>query len=332
MIRPFLILLISILPAVILASDSTIQILGIGNSFTQNAAQYLPDIIKSSPEVEADIALAVIGGCSLDKHVALAKAHEANPEAGNKYNFFVNRSKIKGGASLQEILQDREWDYITIQQVSTKSYKIETYYPYAGELISYIRQYAPSAEIVIHETWSHSIDSYRFKKWGLHPDDMFARLHAAYGQIGNEYSLRIIPVGTAFQKAKKHPLWNYQPTEMDVSMLSYPEDKENLPDESRSLHRIHFWIKDKQTGNMRVHNDGYHAGKYGEYLGGLVWYEFFFNQDAREITYRPKGFTDEQAISLRKVAHDTILQTNTAEVIPAGAVLFDKESEFVDNP
>lgn len=311
MMRNILTLLLTILPVAIYASDSATQILGIGNSFTQNAANYLPQIIKFSPEVEADVALAVISGSPLDKHVTLAKAHEANPESGNKYHFFMNHSLLKNGASLKEILQEREWDYITIQQVSTKSYKIDTYYPYAGELIAYIRQYAPNAEIVIHETWSHSIDSYRFKKRGLHPDDMYAQLHDAYKQIGNEYGLRVIPVGTAFQEAKKQPLWDYKPTEIDVSQLSYPEDKDNLPDESKSLHKIHFWQKDKETGNRKLINDGYHAGKYGEYLGSLVWYEFFFGKDARELTHVPKGFTMEQVISLRKIAHETMQKAKT---------------------
>ena len=318
MTRNILTLLLAIIPIAIYASDSAIQILGIGNSFTQNAANYLPQLIKFSPEVEADVALAVISGSPLDKHVTLAKAHEANPESGNKYNFFMNHSLLKNDASLKEILQDREWDYITIQQVSTKSYKIDTYYPYAGELIEYIRKYAPNAEIVIHETWSHSMDSYRFKKNGLHPDDMYARLHAAYKQIGNEYGLRIIPVGTAFQEAKKHSLWDYKPTEIDVSQLSYPEDKNNLPDESKSLHKIHFWLKDKETGSRKLINDGYHAGKYGEYLGSLVWYEFFFEKDARELTHFPKGFTTEQVISLREIAHETMRQDKT---IPEGSEL-----------
>ena len=305
----FLVFLICILPIQTFAADTAIQILGIGNSFTQNATKYLPEIIQASTEVDADISLAVIGGCSLERHVKLAQAHEADSEDGNKYTFVKNRATVKKNASLSEILQATDWDYITIQQVSQLSYKSETYFPYAGQLIRYIQKYAPEAEIVIHETWPHSVDSHRAKSWGLDPDDMYAKLHVAYAQIGQDFGLRIIPVGTAFQKAKESPLWDYQPRSTDTTQLNYPEDKDNLPDESQSLHRIHFWKKEKD-GTMKVINDGFHAGKYGEYLGALIWYEFFFNLDAREVSLQPKGFSEAQAVSLREIAHDTMREAN----------------------
>jgi hypothetical protein len=267
--------------------------------------RYLPQIIASDPDLVADAAYAYIGGCSLDKHVALAEAHEADPTKGNSYRYNMNGKEIRKHASLKEMLLDGEWDYITIQQVSSKSFKIETYYPYTQRLVEYITKYAPDAEIVIHETWSHSIDSNRVKDWNLMPDDMYAKLHAAYGQIGKEFGFRIIPVGTAFQNAKKLALWDYKPTTIDTSSLIYPQDKGGLPDQSKSLHNIFYWRKNKE-GKMYVANDGYHAGKYGEYLGALVWYEFFFNKDARQVTYEPSGFTQEQIVSLREVAHDTL--------------------------
>lgn len=172
----------------------------------------------------------------MDRHVTLAEAHESNPEKGNDYRYSINGQTVNPKTSLKQMLLDGQWDYITIQQVSSKSYKIETYYPYTEKLIDIIRRYSPNSTIVIHETWSHSIDCGRVKAWNLTPDDMYALLHAAYGQIAEEFKLDIIPVGTAFQNAKQRPLWDYAATTTDMSALSYPEDKNRLPDPSKSLH------------------------------------------------------------------------------------------------
>jgi hypothetical protein len=162
------------------------------------------------------------------------------------------------------------------------------------------------AQILIHETWSHSIDSYRFKEWGLAPDDMYARLHAAYAGIADELSMSVIPVGTAFEQAKATPMWDYQPTAVDTNVLTYPEDRDNLPDMSHSLHQVFYWHPDKENGGYRLVNDGFHANKNGKYLGALVWYRFFFGEDPRDVTFAPVEMSDEQAQSLRQVAFEVI--------------------------
>jgi hypothetical protein len=306
-----LVVLLTLFSGALFAGEAPLRILGIGNSFTRNSMRYLPKVVASNPELNADIAFVSIGGCSLEKHAKLAEAHEQDPLQGNAYSYNMNGQEVKKHMPLQEALEDGVWDYITIQQASSRSYKVETFYPYVERLIQYIEKYAPDAEIVIHETWSHSIDSDRVEDWNLTPDDMYDQLHAVYGQVGEEFGLKIIPVGTAFQNAKKLPLWDYQPTEIDVKSLVYPDDRYNLPDESKSLHRIFSW-RENEEGEMYVANDGYHAGLYGEYLGALVWYEFFFAQDARKLTYAPTGVSVEQAQSLRAVAHDTVISTVAA--------------------
>ncbi|MGZ0656983.1 DUF4886 domain-containing protein [Coraliomargarita sp. W4R72] len=287
------------------ATDDTIRILGIGNSFTVDSQRYLADIIASDPSTKAEVFGAVIGGSPLDLHVKLAQEHEADPAAGKRYGYTRNARVIASKLGLKEILLSQQWDFITIQQVSTKSYKAESFYPFAEQLIDYIRQYAPKAEIVVHETWSHSIDSYRATEWKLDPDEMYAKLHANYQKIADEFGLRVLPVGTAYQNARATPMWDYQPTKVDVSQLKYPEDKENLPDESKSLNRIFSWRE--KDGNYHVGNDGFHASVNGRYLGGLVWYACLFEKDPRGISYKPDEVTEAQAVSLRAIARDTVL-------------------------
>jgi hypothetical protein len=109
--------------------DGRIRILGIGNSFTENATRYLPEIISSNPNIQADVAVAGIGGSPLDLHVGLAEAHEADPAAGKRYKYLYNTKLRANEVALKEILQSEAWDFVTIQQVSHKSYKPETYRP-----------------------------------------------------------------------------------------------------------------------------------------------------------------------------------------------------------
>jgi len=286
-----------------------IRILGVGNSFTRNSTNYLPAILRSDKAVDADVALAYIGGCSLDKHVNLAKIHEADPDdpKGKIYTYLMNAKRARKNVSLKEMLLDGPWDYVTIQQVSHKSHKSETFYPYAKDLYDYVRKYAPKATIAIHETWSHRIDCARTKNWKLLPEAMYEKLHANYAKVAAELGVRVIPVGTAFENAKKRPLWQYvPPKDFDPKALVYPA---KLPDESKSLHSGYSWRTDKKDKTRKyVNMDGAHAGRAGEYLGALVWYEFFFGKDARAVTYVPKGLSEEQARSLREVAHQTMAE------------------------
>jgi len=71
------------------------------------------------------------------------------------------------------------------------------------------------------------------------------------------------------------------------------------------MNRVFHWKKNKE-GEWFVVNDGYHANQNGEYLDGLVWYASIFDEDPRNISFKPEALTEEQASSLRKVAFDTV--------------------------
>ncbi|MGZ0655311.1 DUF4886 domain-containing protein [Coraliomargarita sp. W4R53] len=303
--RTLLLLSLSFSLLCVSLSAETVRILGIGNSFTWNSMRHLHSIIQRNPNISAESCMVVIGGSSLEQHVTWAQEHEADPSEGSSYQYLIDGRTITRTGSLKDVLLDQDWDYVMFQQVSTKSYEIDSFYPFAGQLIDYIHKYAPEAEIRLQETWAHNPDSHRNRKWGLDPDETYAKIHAAYGQIAKEFGLEVIPVGTAFQNAKKQPLWDYQPTDIDVSKLVYPADKDHLPDESKSLHKIFQW-KENRDGEMEVRNDGFHAGKFGEYLGALVWYEDLLGEDAREVTFVPSGFSQAQAESLQEIAHETV--------------------------
>jgi hypothetical protein len=49
----------------------------------------------------------------------------------------------------------REWDVVTLQQVSTHSFIEDSFYPYIHEVASYVRAKLPKAKIYIHQTWAY---------------------------------------------------------------------------------------------------------------------------------------------------------------------------------
>ncbi len=114
------------------------NILSIGNSFSQDAQRYLHQVAKSVDEDITAVNL-FIGGCSLFTHFANIS------NDAKLYELQYNGEKTGFKVTVKEALLSREWDYITIQQASHYSYDYETYQPYANSLVEYIKMYAPKA-------------------------------------------------------------------------------------------------------------------------------------------------------------------------------------------
>lgn len=57
-----------------------------------------------------------------------------------------------------------------------------------------------------------------------------------------------------------------------------------LPAQDNSLNVGYYWNKDK-----KFILDPNHANQAGCYLGGLVWYSFFFGENPASVKYIPEG-------------------------------------------
>ncbi len=124
------------------------NVLAIGNSFSQDAMRYLAAIARAQGEKLSAINL-YIGGCPLERHFRNMKSGEDAywlEHNGEFTGFFV---------SMDEALLSRSWDVITIQQASPSSFRKETYQPYLHALVSHIREFCPKAKLYLHETWAY---------------------------------------------------------------------------------------------------------------------------------------------------------------------------------
>ena len=130
------------------------NILSIGNSFSCDAQRYLHGIAKADGFALHTFNLD-IGGCSLSQHYRNMLSEQ------DAYALEMNGENTNFKVSLKEALLSRDWDIITVQQVSHQAPDYDTYQPYLNKLAEYIRLCAPKAKLALHQTWAYEQGSYR---------------------------------------------------------------------------------------------------------------------------------------------------------------------------
>ncbi len=274
------------------APKRTVRVLTIGNSFAGNACKYLKEI-GADGGVELVIGTANLGGCTLERHASLAKQSESD-RSTRPYSRIAatGRSKL----SLQEYLVADKWDYVTLQQMSALSFKVESFHPHIDELVAIIRKLAPQAKILIHETWA---DSPLLKDWGITQGEMHDGIVSSYRSVAKQFDATIIPVGSSFHNVRTTDGRQVvvPDPEYDFDNPTYPQ----RPNQANSL--VAGWYWDVRGDKPALRLDFKHANDAGCYLAGLVWYEALTGHDAREIRFVPRGVKQSDEAFLREVAH-----------------------------
>lgn len=215
------------------------DIISIGNSFSQDAHRYIHRIAKSDGEKLNTFNL-YIGGCPLSKHYRNMLSEQP------AYMLEMNGESTGFNVSLKEALLNRNWDIVTLQQVSSESPYYETYQPYLDKLAEYVRLCVPKAKIVVHQTWAYEQDSNRLNvELGYKNHiDMFNDIKASYEKAAKGINADfIIPSGELFQH-----------------IIAYDNEK--------------------------MHRDTYHASYgIGRYALGLLWYSILTGNDITNNTF-----------------------------------------------
>jgi len=227
----------------------TIKILAIGNSFSDDATQWLAYILMNMG-YEIYIGNLYIGGCSLD-------THWANANSGEKvYDYRVSQwgtwSSTK--QSLEYGIKHKDWDIITIQQVSQNSGMPETF-GNLENLIGFINEKKtnPDAKLFWHMTWAYEGDSTHSGFPNYESDQM--KMYNAIVNAGqtkiltNSAFTGIIPSGTTIQNLR----------------TSYLGD--------------------------HITRDGYHLSyDVGRYAAALTWAKLLTGESIDNVTYIPKEY------------------------------------------
>lgn len=209
------------------------QILSIGNSFSQDAHRYIHRIARVDG-VELTTCNLYIGGCPLSTHYRNMLS-ERSPYTlefnGENTGFFV---------SIKEALLNRDWDVVTLQQVSSLSPYYESYQPYLEAIAEYVRKYVPKAKLAIHQTWAYAPESEKLTEvmgFSTH-SEMFVAVEGAYRKAAKDISADIVITAGALMNA----------------LL--------------------------QAGAEKIHRDPIHASfGLGRYALGLLWYAILTEKD-----------------------------------------------------
>lgn len=273
------------------ASAKELSILMIGNSYSLPLTKTLHHIVKASGKHKVYLASCYIGGCSLRTHWANVKKYNESLAAGDAAKIYrpygiryrdssLEKQPGNKRASVVEMLKERKWDVVTIQQASHESMDYKNFQPHADNLIKVIRELQPQAEIVIQQTWSYAADANRLKKWNLDQNGMFEKVSKAYGELAAHTGFRMIPVGNAVQ------IWRKKFPGMDHDVVG------------------------KGPAGKR---DTIHLNGNGEYMQGCLWYALLFEEDATGVKWIPAGMKEDMAKDLRDAAQQALTEYKAAK-------------------
>jgi len=249
------------------AQQKTVRILAIGNSFSQDAVeQYLHELAEAEG-ISTIIGNMFIGGCSLERHVK--NARDNAPAYAYRKIGTDGKKREKGKMSLEAVLADEDWDYVSLQQASPFSGMYETYEASLPELIEYVKARLPKkTKLMLHQTWAYASTSKHsgFKNYNCNQLTMYQAIADAVKKAAKVSRIKIvIPSGTAIQNARTSFIGDH------------------------------------------LNRDGYHLDvKVGRYTAACTWFERIFKHNVVGNPYAPEGLDEARKTVAQQAAHAAV--------------------------
>ena len=249
------------------AQQKTVRILAIGNSFSQDAVeQYLHELAEAEG-ISTIIGNMFIGGCSLERHVK--NARDNAPAYAYRKIGTDGKKREKGKMSLETVLADEDWDYVSLQQASPFSGMYETYEASLPELIEYVKARLPKkTKLMLHQTWAYASTSKHsgFKNYNCNQLTMYQAIADAVKKAAKANKIKIvIPSGTAIQNARTSFIGDH------------------------------------------LNRDGYHLDvKIGRYTAACTWFERISKHNVVGNPYTPEGLDEARKAVAQKAAHAAV--------------------------
>ena len=180
--------------------DGSLKILTIGNSYSDDATEYVYNVAKSLGFENVEVANLRANSCSLAMHLSNAQSDNGaymfrywgdGADSWTDYGSWSSNGTYK----ISTAVAQADWDYIIFQQVSTSSYNADSYDD-LNALISIVEEINPTAKLGWHMTWSDKFTSSE--------DTMYNGIVNAVQSkiVTNDKIDVIIPTGTTIQNAR----------------------------------------------------------------------------------------------------------------------------------
>lgn len=249
------------------AQQKTVRILAIGNSFSQDAVEQYLHELADAEGISTIIGNMFIGGCSLERHVK--NARDNAPAYAYRKIGTDGKKRERGKMSLEAVLADEDWDYVSLQQASPFSGMYETYEASLPELIEYVKARLPKkTKLMLHQTWAYASTSKHsgFKNYNCNQLTMYQAITDAVKKAAKVNKIKIvIPSGTAIQNARTSFIGDH------------------------------------------LNRDGYHLDvKVGRYTAACTWFERIFKHNVVGNPYAPEGLDEARKAVAQKAAHAAV--------------------------
>ncbi len=230
--------------------DEHLKLLFIGNSFSADTVEYIPNIAKALGYNKVMIANLYIGGASINKHYTNMLTEAAS------YEYHVNLGGgwfMKNFKSINDIGATTDWDWICIQHGSAdgSKYASEGSYRNLKDLVAMIKEVAhENTRIAFNMTWVGEIGSHEeLKAFGNNVNAYYKAIAKLTSTtVAETEGIELIsPTGTSVQNART----------ADIGLLT---------------------------------RDGYHLSlDTGRYLAGLTFMKALTGADISDIPFAPDG-------------------------------------------
>ncbi|WP_390601708.1 DUF4886 domain-containing protein [Bacteroides sp. f07] len=249
------------------AQQKTVRILAIGNSFSQDAVEQYLHELADAEGISTIIGNMFIGGCSLERHVK--NARDNAPAYAYRKIGTDGKKRERGKMSLEAVLADEDWDYVSLQQASPFSGMYETYEASLPELIEYVKARLPKkTKLMLHQTWAYASTSKHsgFKNYNCNQLTMYQAITDAVKKAAKVNKIKIvIPSGTAIQNARTSFIGDH------------------------------------------LNRDGHHLDvKIGRYTAACTWFECIFKHNVVGNPYGPEGLDEARKAVAQKAAHAAV--------------------------
>ncbi|GAB1462140.1 DUF4886 domain-containing protein [Pedobacter sp.] len=245
-------------------SPDVIKILAVGNSFSEDAIESnLYDLAKASGKTVI-IGNLYIGGASLALHKT--NAERSTPAYDYRKISVDGVKKNMSKTSIEQAIQDEDWDYISFQQVSENSGQLETVQASLPSVFNIAKSKVTNANVkyIYHQTWAYAPTTSHvgFANYGKNQTTMYnAIVNVSQNITPIVPGATIIPAGTAIQNARTSAL-----------------------------------------GESYNVGDGYHLNPLGKYIAACTWFEKIFGQSVVGNTYTA-GFSAFEVLVAQNAAH-----------------------------
>ena len=259
------------------------KILGVGNSWTNNATAFLGNIL-SSLGVKVEIGVSYAGGASIQSYW---NNIESNAAAYQFRKWKEGKGWIEPdeNSTYKDILLADDWDIITHQQQSGNGGNYSSFQPYLHNIINWEKGLVKVMPLFfMHATWAYpnGYDYEQFETlYGSNTDTMYNAILDAYNQaMVDEGITNIMPSAPMIQQVRT------------------------------------LGISDIDTGD-----GGSHLSTNGQFAASCVWAEMLLRNyldpsvasdlSIVNSTYKPSTLSDENALLIRNLAKTIVENVRT---------------------